>query len=39
MNNEMETIYEAIYNQILHYQKQLETIYSQNSDAMQEADQ
>lgn len=32
-------MYEAIYNQILHYQNQLETIYSQNSDAMQEEEQ
>ncbi|WP_312095394.1 hypothetical protein [Niallia sp.] len=39
MNNDIETMYEAIYNQILHYQNQLEAIYSQNSDTLQEEEQ
>jgi len=39
MNNEMETMYETIYNQILHYQNQLEAILCQNSDTLQEEEQ
>ena len=39
MNNNIETTYEAIYNQILHYQKQLETIYFQQTDTLKEEEQ
>ncbi|MCB5239261.1 MULTISPECIES: hypothetical protein [Niallia] len=35
MNNDIETIYEELYNQILHYQNKLESI-SQQADSLQE---
>ncbi|AYV71649.1 hypothetical protein M1D49_18515 [Bacillus sp. PK3-056] len=38
MNNEIETTYEAIYNQILHFQQQLETL-SIQAGSWQEEDQ
>ncbi|WP_303982625.1 hypothetical protein [Niallia circulans] len=38
MNNEIETTYEAIYNQILHFQQQLEAL-SIQAGSWQEEDQ